>query len=220
ATTPYRLTVPLRAEGANIAETTSVLLSSAEVTADFVVSNEVTSLAVDPDFHLFRRLYPEEVEPIISAVLGVERKELLREPDDQTGSEAFTSFGSAITEGSVVLRSIADLDALPHDCAPIIMNPMQLPDYLAKQIVRTKDSVTIGGATWSLADHTVIMAGQNWNGFGKYLVVITGDYSSLPRVGQLVPHYGKYSYLVFAGAKNVAKGQWPVTDSPLRKILP
>jgi len=64
------------------------------------------------------------------------------------------------------------------------------------------------------------MAGQNWSGFDKYLVILTGDYVSLPRLGQLVPHYGKYSYLVFSGAKNVAKGQWPVTESPLRIVLP
>ena len=71
-----------------------------------------------------------------------------------------------------------------------------------------------------LEGHTVVMAGRNWSGFDKYLVILTGDYGSLPRLGQLVPHYGKYSYLVFSGAKNIAKGQWPVTESPLRIVLP
>jgi hypothetical protein len=32
-----------------------------------------------------------------------------------------------------------------------------------------------------------------------------------------VPHYGKYSWLIFdAAAKNVGKGQWEVGQSPLR----
>jgi len=50
----------------------------------------------------------------------------------------------------------------------------------------------------------------------KILVVITEDYASLPRLGQLIPHYGKYSYLVFQGTHNIAKGQWPTDASPLR----
>ena len=53
----------------------------------------------------------------------------------------------------------------------------------------------------------------------KAMIIITEDYESLPRIGQLLPHYGKYSYLVFKGAKNIAKGQWPITDSPLKVTL-
>jgi hypothetical protein len=34
-------------------------------------------------------------------------------------------------------------------------------------------------------------------------------------VARKVPHYGKYSYLVFSGEKNVTKGVWPVETSPL-----
>ena len=35
-------------------------------------------------------------------------------------------------------------------------------------------------------------------------------------VGRKIPHYGKYSYLLFEGGKNVAKGSWDVKSSPLR----
>jgi hypothetical protein len=34
-------------------------------------------------------------------------------------------------------------------------------------------------------------------------------------VARKIPHYGKYSYLVFQGGNNQAKGIWPVTASPL-----
>ena len=36
-----------------------------------------------------------------------------------------------------------------------------------------------------------------------------------------LPHYGKYSYLVFEGDEptNIIKGQWPVLNSPLKKVL-
>ena len=34
-------------------------------------------------------------------------------------------------------------------------------------------------------------------------------------VARKITHYGKYSYLIFQGAKNQMKGTWPVTESPL-----
>ena len=36
-----------------------------------------------------------------------------------------------------------------------------------------------------------------------------------------LPHYGKYSWLVFAGdeATNEAKGEWPIGDTPLARDL-
>ena len=35
-------------------------------------------------------------------------------------------------------------------------------------------------------------------------------------IARKIPHYSKYSYLVFEGATNVAKGTWEAGDSPLR----
>jgi len=40
---------------------------------------------------------------------------------------------------------------------------------------------------------------------------------SIGLLARKIPHYRRYSYLVFEGEsmQNVAKGQWPVLDSPL-----
>jgi hypothetical protein len=217
--TPYHLPVPVLAEGPDIIDSTVVRISSAEEMFDFSISAGATSISLDPDFHLFRRLYPEEIEPIISAVLGMPDVELISFDTAQIAEEAFSSFGSALTEDSAKVLYSDQLDAVLSDKAPILLNPNQLPGYLAKLIRLTSDSVTIEDNTYPLAGHTVVMAGQNWNGFDKYLVVLTGDYESLPRLGQLVPHYGKYSYLMFSGTGNIAKGQWPVTESPMRLTI-
>ena len=53
-------------------------------------------------------------------------------------------------------------------------------------------------------------------------VLITADLpSALPGLGRKIPHYHKYSYLAFAGdePENRLKGRWPVTDSPMTKVL-
>ena len=79
--------------------------------------------------------------------------------------------------------------------------------------------MTIDGSSYPKEGHTFILTGQDWQDIGKYMVVVTDDGESLPRLGQLVPHYGKYSFLVFKGARNVGKGNWTVEKSPLRKVL-
>jgi hypothetical protein len=47
------------------------------------------------------------------------------------------------------------------------------------------------------------------------------DPSAAEGLGRKLPHYNKYSYLAFEGAEPtiVAKGRWPVIDSPLTRLL-
>ena len=42
----------------------------------------------------------------------------------------------------------------------------------------------------------------------------SGD-SLAKTIGVKVPHYGKYSYLVFEGSRNRVKGTWDAASSPL-----
>ena len=81
------------------------------------------------------------------------------------------------------------------------------------------DSVLINGILYPRAGRTFVLSGQAEAQGEKYWVVLTTDSGSLPRLGQLIPHYGKYSYLVFEGSRNVAKGQWQVTESPLKLVI-
>jgi hypothetical protein len=80
-------------------------------------------------------------------------------------------------------------------------------------------SIVVNGESFPRAGHTFVLSSDEEEIAAKMLVVISDDMGSLPRIGQLVPHYGKYSYLVFKGARNAAKGQWPALTSPLRVAL-
>jgi hypothetical protein len=103
---------------------------------------------------------------------------------------------------------------------PIMLNPAQSvkPEYLDPLAYFSGDSVFINGVGYPKAGHTFILS-ANISTDKKAMVIYSDDFESLPRIGQLVPHYGKYSYLVFEGAKNIGKGQWPATDSPLSVSL-
>ena len=52
--------------------------------------------------------------------------------------------------------------------------------------------------------------------------VATDRVEAIPGLGRKLPHYHKYSYLGFQGSEpiNMAKGRWPVLDSPMTLFIP
>jgi len=215
----YRLLVPVRFTGANTTFDTTVVLDSEHADYTMRVPDDADMIEVDPDYDLFRKLYPEEVEPVISATLGSERKRFVSYDAESTAADGFQSFAENLSNDSA---TVDDPDLFQEDdrsYTPVLLNPPELPIYLADVMAISDDSVSINGVDYPRAGHTFVLAGEDWNAFENFLVVFSDDYGSLPRLGQLVPHYGKYSYLVFDGARNVGKGQWTVTQSPLKQPL-
>jgi hypothetical protein len=216
----YTLAVPVRFAGGGETMDTTITLATAEADFSVTVPAKYTSIEIDPDYHLFRKLYPEEVEPIISGILGFESKRFVSFADDPALTGAFNSLATSVGDDSAVVDAPDILKKTARDFAPIMLNPKDLPGYLADMVTITDSAVILNGESYPRYGHTFVLSGQDFEGFEKYLVILTTDSESLPRVGQLIPHYGKYSYLVFAGARNVGKGQWPTTHSPLKKDLP
>ncbi|MBL7059983.1 MAG: hypothetical protein ISS10_03170, partial [Candidatus Marinimicrobia bacterium] len=208
----YRLEVPIHFDSGF---DTTVVLNSPSSSFSMKLSKKVNSISVDPDLHLFRRLYPEEIEPILSAAFGNKNK-MFYSDDDTT---QFKTFGNNLTESDVIIHSIQDISTQDRSSLPIILNPSESVNYFLERINITDENIVIAGKAYPRIGHTFILTGQDWDGYKNVLILFSTDYESLPRIGRLVPHYGKYSYLVFNGTKNVGKGQWKVTDSPLVKII-
>ncbi len=216
----YRLRVPLRFSGTDLVLDTAVSLTSAQQTYAITLSEAVTTLEVDPDYHLFRRLHPEEVEPIVSAIMGADKHRFVCDKDNAMAAELFTAFASSFTEDSMAVNNYDLLQQPDRSFVPIMLNPSELPAYLVDRVKISDDSVSVQETSYPRSGHTFVLTGEKHDGFDKFMVIITDDYESLPRLGQLVPHYGKYSYLVFMGSRNIGKGQWEVSSSPLKVTLP
>ncbi len=216
--TPYRLSVPISVEAASGRLDTTIEIAGAESTVTLNAASG-SAITIDPDYHLFRRLYAEEVEPIISAVLGAPQTVFVRGRSDEALAAAFREFAGSIAEDSATVMPESSLADVSANSALVILNPQDLGVYIARQAQITTDSVTVGANSYPRVGHTLVLSGQTADGTRKYWVLLTDDAASLPRLGQLVPHYGKYSYLVFSGTKNIGKGQWEVTHSPLRVVV-
>jgi hypothetical protein len=215
----YRLGVPIRFTGAEQVVDTFVVLDKPTQDYYFHFADGFNSVEIDPDYHLFRKLYPVEIEPIVSAVMGTPKKRFVAYDVDEATRNLFQAFAAAISEDSAVVESPEALSGEAKDYAPVLLNPAEVPESLARMFAATDSSIIITGTEYLRAGHTFVLSGKNWEGFEGYLVVLTNDPQSLPRLGQLIPHYGKYSYLVFEGARNIGKGQWATTSSPLKREL-
>jgi len=215
----YRLQVPLRFSGSGGVLDTAVVLDKTEEEFIMSVSTGMTTLEIDPDYHLFRRLYPEEIDPIISAVLGEPSRKFISYVEGKEALSKFAEFGSKMTKEKITVVSNSDLAGGDYSYVPVQLNPSELPEYLQKMVTWQDDSVELLGQEYPQKGRTFILTAKDWNGFGRVMVVLSQDYESLPRIGELIPHYGKYSYLIFEGARNVGKGQWSTGESPLRVSL-
>ncbi|MDH3890127.1 MAG: M1 family aminopeptidase [candidate division Zixibacteria bacterium] len=215
----YRIKIPVRLSGPDVAMDTSFALTGASTDFSAVIQGSSSALEIDPDFHLFRKLYPEEVEPIVSSVMGKDDRQYFT-PDSRIDVVVlFAEFGTNIEDDSVAVQTMSAFANADQTCAQIVLNPAELPEYLKNKVVLTSQTATIQGTEYPRKGHTLVLTGQNWEGHDRCMVIITTDFASLPRLGQLIPHYGKYSLLVFKGTRNIGKGQWEVDSSPLKVSL-
>lgn len=214
----YRLHVPIKFTGVEDQDTV-VVADSARTTVDLTINGNVTAFELDPDYNIFRHLYPQEVEPIVAAAMGAEEKHFIYYSPEEQG--ALKLFGDNLTEGNITPRGPEESVnlGLEGTYAIIALNPHKLSSDLTGRVEVNETTIIINGNEYPRGGHTFILSAVEEEIAAKMLIVISDDLESLPRVGQLIPHYGKYSYLVFNGSKNIGKGQWPAQASPLRVIL-
>lgn len=212
----YTLKIPVKFTGIENQDT-SISVSKVKTIIELTLNGELSAFELDPDYDLFRHLYPQEIEPTVGAVLGTKKKHFLYY--SAKDEEPLNSFGDNLTETDISPQEGLGLPAIEGVHATIFLNPNNLPGGLAGQIKLNETYVTINGQTYPRDGHTFVLSAEDKKSAAKYLIILSQDQASLPRLGQLVPHYGKYSYLVFKGPKNIAKGQWPALTSPLRVEL-
>ena len=214
----YNLRIPIKFMGVEDQDAL-VELSETEAVFELGVKGEATAIELDPDYNLFRHLYPQEIEATVAAAMGAQEKYFNYYVQGEM--TAMKAFGDALTEGDVSPVSASDnvTVGLEGNYAIFALNPNRLPPELLKQIQMDQTSITINGETFPRAGHTFVLSSDEAEIAAKMLVLISDDLESLPRIGELIPHYGKYSYLVFKGTQNIAKGQWPALTSPLRITL-
>jgi Peptidase family M1 domain len=184
---------------------------------------DVTSIAVDPDCHLFRRLAFAEIDPTISQVLGDQAPTFVMDGPSPEIRSAVESFAADFME--MPLFSMIENGELPTDLPPaarhanIVFNPGRelTAKYRAPGLSLSGKTLVLEGKRYSLNDYDLVFAAANpYYRAVTDLVVFCSSPARLEAMSRRVGHYGKYGWLLMPhGQGPVLRGNWPTSDSPL-----
>ena len=208
----YRLKVPVEIATAAGSVQSHVQLDGPQQTARIRLNAAPSSLRIDPDHMLFRRLLPGEASPILRDVLldGQARTVLLHDEPSQR------ALARQLAEGlfdTPTPPNYAEADQ-PPPTALLAIGPAERIDGLMKRLDIHASPANVAGKGSARA----WMA--NWMG-GKAVLFIEAETSDdLQALIRSLPHYRSKSYVVLDGGRVVTSGVLPPTRSPLVKQLP
>lgn len=188
---------------------------------------------LDPEFDLFRRLDRREIPPALSQAYGA-RKALILLPSEASPERlrAYRDLAESLSRtgpGEVEIGSDADRYRLPPDRSIWLLGwenrflgevDAALSPYGASV---GPDAVRFGPRSFGREGHPVALAVRHPGNADLALLWIGADEPrAIPGLARKLPHYHKYSYLVFEGVEpgNIVKGRWAVSDSPMTVRLP
>ncbi|MCL4721195.1 MAG: M20/M25/M40 family metallo-hydrolase, partial [Gammaproteobacteria bacterium] len=222
---PYALEVPV------VISTTDGLLHSvvASAAGSTPFSVETTAepklVAIDPEFDLFRVLDPRETAPSIGQLFGAGKVTAVLPSASPAEAQAWrdTLFAWQSPSRDIAIVMDTELAELPADRAVWLLgrqNRLAAGRFTSEPAVGLALSATgvaVNGAELPYAGHAHVLTRRHPSEPKLALAWITADADTVGAIVRKLPHYGKYSWLSFEGAEanNVAKGEWPVTDSPL-----
>ncbi|MFO7982963.1 MAG: M1 family aminopeptidase [Desulfuromonadales bacterium] len=213
----YNLEVPIGLESRE-GETISVQsLKGSEKFFSMTTASPPQALRLDPHVQLFRELHPEEVPPLVNTIRG---------SDDLLVVAAESLPGSVREEASRLIAGLRqDVDVVPesrlnskmlsgHDLlflgwpehfAPALPASLYIDEkgFSYKETSYSDE----GDALFTVLEHPL----DDARAAAVYLPVSA---EAAADINRKIPHYGKYSILVFQNGQNVVKETWPTEPGP------
>ena len=220
----FDLQVPVSLETEGPTEAVKVFLIGQETSLTFRSVAVPKKLVVDPDVDLFRRLDPSEVPPVVNSVKG---------------SRSLLVVASPSLTPETLAASMIILKALGQDGAPVMSEQEVTPSRLSgcdvlylglpgeenlplmpDGLVLSQNQFAVDGITYDSPDDALFSVFTHSKEPGKVagLFLPLSPEAAL-KAGRKIPHYGKYSTLVFRKGVNQRKSVWPVSSSPLIHVF-
>ncbi|MBK8975005.1 MAG: M1 family peptidase [Planctomycetes bacterium] len=230
---PYHLRVPVAigVAGRQQAVRDVIALDDRALRASIEVPGAPVSLQVDPGFDVFRRLDRSELPPTLGQLFGAPRVTIVLPGADDPLADAWRALAESWSRGEsadVALVSADELGELPVDRAVWVLGDSNR----YREAVRASiagfgaaidgERIEFGAQRVTRADHAFAVVGPHPRDPELAIGWIGADRAAaVPGLARKLPHYGKYSYLAFAGDEptNDAKGQWTSASSALCRRL-
>ncbi|APF20104.1 peptidase M28 [Caldithrix abyssi DSM 13497] len=227
---PFQLNVPIAVYFEDTVEVKMAAMNERQKDVEWSFQKEPVKVAVDPQFQVFRRLHYSEIPPALSKIFGA-GKVLIVLPDGLSADNPYVKLAN-IWSGSkskdVQVKAASEVNELPDDRSVWVFgddNPFkkEIKTALKNYDAQIKaDRVQLEKFDLPLANNSFVITVRHPKNRQAALVWLRiGNPQAVKGLARKLPHYGKYSYLAFSGAEptNIAKGQWPIINSPLQKTL-
>jgi aminopeptidase N len=220
---PYSLSIPIAItlEGTPAAMQLPVDVSEKETAIDIKTPARPLRLDVDPEFDLFRMLDVEEAPPALSGAFGADETTMILPADAPAALQSeYRALGQAWNEGRKPAMRIvndASLTVLPTTGSIFVIG------YENRFAHHAAEALTPYAATTTLTgDRAVALVARRRRGEPAVIAFVAAARAAqVAGLARKLPHYHKYSRLVFEGDEptNIEKGRWPVLDSPMTALL-
>ncbi|MEO8225415.1 MAG: M20/M25/M40 family metallo-hydrolase, partial [Gammaproteobacteria bacterium] len=227
---PYDLEVPVVISTAAGAEIRKIRIRDAGTMFRTSVSSEPKAISLDPAFDVFRLLDPRETAPSIGQLFGATEVVAVLPAEPAAETERWRSMLDAWKSPANKISVVTDkeISKLPADRNVWLLGRQNrfAAALFAKDpalgLTVTDKVVRIGDSELPFAGHSHVLTHRHPDDPKLAVGWVTSDPAeALAGLARKLPHYGKYSWLSFAGTEpaNVAKGEWPTADSPLNVNL-
>jgi aminopeptidase N len=223
AAPPYDLLVPVRLETATLAVAQVIPLRAGENSFAFTVTDAPVNLSVDPTNEIFRKLYPEEVPATVNN-LRASRAPLVVVA---TGADALLDAARDLLRGlqwnRVPVLSEKDYLAqrpVNHDLLMLGWpESRELRPELPDGIHITGQQFTIDDKLYAGTGDVLFMVVDSHQTRRVAGYFVTGSVGAAEDAARRIPHYGRYSLLVFRNGQNQIKSTWEPVKSPLKYLF-
>ncbi len=222
----YWLTIPvqIQLEQGEIVRN-RVTLSSKQQFFSLALPGRALRISIDPDFDVFRRLSHEEIPAALSQGFGAEEVWLvLPRQEDARLIAAYQQLAEQWQRrGQGRWQVVFDdsLEQLPEQGSVWLLGwnnrfRARAVEAWPPALRLHEQGFVLNGQSFERNRHALVAAIRRPNNH-TLLWLAAGTPQAIAGLARKLPHYRKYSYLVFEGKApdNVLKGQWPTRGGPL-----
>jgi aminopeptidase N len=219
----YDLQVDVRLETDTGSIDKRVMLKGREHTFSFKTDQVPKRLVVDPEAHLFRRLAPEEVPPIVNSVRGAGQLTVVVADDlPEETARAAGLLLQAMNRTDARVLAESDISHREVENMEGVVLFFGLPKKFAEPlrnhpgIMIDEKGFTLHGRQYSGPNAALFAAlSPNQDSQRAWAYFIPFSEAEARIAARKIPHYGKYSFLAFEQGENQDKGTWEIRQSPL-----
>jgi hypothetical protein len=217
----YELELSVVATAQGRRATHEVVLSSERHPLDLTLKGRPQSLAVDPEYDVFRRLHPSEIPPSVNRLKGSKSVLLVvsGEPrKDRENLVRILSLSLGLENARIVSEDHLDPQSLgSHDLLFIGLpknGELLFAEWPGLRL--GKEGFVVDGRSFNSPSDVFFGVFSKPQAEGKAIALFLPlSMTHAAEAARKITHYGQYSYLVFTEGRNRVKGMWPVLESPL-----